>query len=162
MTWWIWMTIGFVLLALELFTGFFVAIWFGIGALIIGSIVWIFELAFAAQILLWIVFSVIFIILWFVLIKPRYMKTRSLAGYANAGIVGEIGLATSDIRPFSSGIVRFPKPICGSDRWECLSDTDISNGSRVKIISIEGNFFKVAPLTHSEINQDNQKGFQYE
>lgn len=109
--WWVWIVLGLGLLILELATNLFVAVWFGLSALLVGIIMLLADLSFSAQLLSWTILAVILTWGWFALIKPRYLPTRTLVGRANAGIVGEIGMAATDICPFESGIVRFPKPI---------------------------------------------------
>ena len=148
MAWWIWVVLGTGLLVLELVTGLFVAIWFGASALLVGALTLLVDLSLPVQILCGTAIAVLLTWGWFAIIKPRYLKTRTFAGRASAGIIGEIGLATTDIQPFKPGIVRFSKPICGSDCWECFSDDTVMTGSRVRIVAIEGNAFKVALIRH--------------
>ena len=142
--WWLWVVIGIALIGSELLIGSFVLIWIGIGAVLVGLADAVFGLSTAAELFLWAVFSALMVWLWLGVLKKKLSPTRSLVGQSGAGIIGEVGLAVNDIRPFERGNVRFQWPIVGSDVWECMSEDDIKAGERAKIVSIEGNFFKVA------------------
>jgi hypothetical protein len=140
--WWHWIVLGIVLLLLELAVPAFFLVWFGLGALIVGVILLAMPaLAFAWQVLIWIVFSIAFIWLWFKVFKPGFYKTR--AGMSKGAVIGEIGLVIRDIRPFEKGQIRFQKPVLGDEVWESIADKEIKAGERVKVLEVEGNILKV-------------------
>jgi hypothetical protein len=140
--WWHWIVLGIVLLLLELAVPAFFLVWFGLGALIVGVILLAMPaLAFAWQVLIWIVFSIAFIWLWFKVFKPGFYKTR--AGMSKGAVIGEIGLVIRDIRPFEKGQIRFQKPVLGDEVWESIADNEIKAGERVKVLEVEGNILKV-------------------
>jgi membrane protein implicated in regulation of membrane protease activity len=142
--WWQWIVGGIVLVMLELVIPSFFVIWFGLGAIIVGLLLLVAPgLPLAAQVLLWAVASVAMTVLWFRVFKR--IKAKTLAGTADSAI-GEIGLLVSTVAPFTRGKVRFQRPILGLEEWPCSADAEISVGARVKIVSVEGSFVKIAPV----------------
>jgi len=101
-------------------------------------------MSFIVQLLLWCTNSVILVALWFKLFKPH--KHKSLVGRASAQAIGEVGLVVSSVEPFQNGQVRFQKPLMGSDVWDCIADEAITVGSRVKVVSVEGNLVKITKV----------------
>jgi membrane protein implicated in regulation of membrane protease activity len=140
--WYHWAVLGVALVVAELFIPAFVLVWFGLGALCVAALMSLVpDTAFIPQILLWTVASVAMVLVWFKVFAPHRHKV--LAGRSSAQVVGEIGLLVHDVGPFQRGQVRFQKPIVGSDRWECIADEPIKNGSRVQVAAIEGSMLKV-------------------
>lgn len=140
--WWHWVVLGIALMLLELAVPAFFLIWFGLGAVIVGTVLAVFsELAVAYQILAWTAFSLLFIWLWFKVFKPNFHKTR--AGMAGGSLIGEIGLVTKDIRPYEKGQIRFQKPILGEEVWASVAEEEIKTGQRVRVLEVEGNTLKV-------------------
>jgi membrane protein implicated in regulation of membrane protease activity len=140
--WWHWVVLGIVLMLLELAVPAIFLIWFGLGALIVGTLLAVFSSApFALQVLAWTAFSLLFIWLWFKVFKPNIYKSR--AGMARGSLIGEIGLVTRDIRPYEKGQIRFQKPILGDEVWESVADEEIRVGERVRVLEVEGNTVRV-------------------
>lgn len=143
--WWHWVVLGITLMLLELVVPAFFLIWFGVGAVIVGVAVLVVPaLSFAWQIILWIVCSIAFLLLWFKVFKPGFHKTR--AGMSRGAVAGEIGLVVREVRPFEKGQVRFQKPLMGDDVWEVIADEEIRMGERVKVLDVEGNILKVGKV----------------
>ncbi len=141
--WWHWVVLGIVLMLLELAVPAFFLIWFGLGALIVGTLLAVFSSApFALQVLAWTAFSLLFIWLWFKVFKPNIYKSR--VGMARGSLIGEIGLVTRDIRPYEKGQIRFQKPILGDEVWESVADEEIRVGERVRVLEVEGNTLRVS------------------
>ncbi len=141
--WYHWAVLGVVLVLTELMIPTLVLVWFGLGALIVAGLLSLSpETGFITQLLLWAASSVAFVLLWFKVFKRFQHKTA--AGRSSAEIVGEVGLLVSDIEPFGRAKVRFQTPLVGSDIWECISDEKIKAGSRVRVISVDGNILKIA------------------
>jgi membrane protein implicated in regulation of membrane protease activity len=140
--WWHWIVLGIVLMLLELAVPAFFLIWFGLGALIVGTLLAAYSSApFALQVLAWTAFSLLFIWLWFRVFKPNVYKSR--AGMARGSLIGEVGLVTRDIRPYEKGQIRFQKPILGDEVWESVADEEIRVGERVRVLEVEGNTVRV-------------------
>lgn len=141
-SWWHWIAIGLLLVVAEMLMPAFYLIWFGLGALVLGVVLLVVPLSMTMQLLAWTILSTAFVLLWFRYLKPR---TRTQAGQA-AAIVGEIGLLTRAVAPFERGEVRFQKPVAGAEAWPCIADQPIAAGSRVRVVAVEGNLFKITPL----------------
>jgi hypothetical protein len=143
--WWHWVVFGIVLMLLELAVPAFFLVWFGLGAIVVGVLVWIFPaLPFGYEVLAWTGFSLLFVWLWFKIFKPHVFKTR--AGMARGALIGEIGLVTRDIRPYERGQLRLQKPILGEEVWEAVAETEIRTGERVRVQEVEGNTLKVGKV----------------
>ncbi|HEY6898053.1 MAG TPA: NfeD family protein, partial [Rhodocyclaceae bacterium] len=131
------------LMLAELAVPAFVLVWFGLGALLVGlALAIIPTLGTTAQLSLWLIASLALIVLWFKVFKRDQHKTR--IGMADADVIGEIGRLAKAVAPFEKGEVRFQKPIVGSEVWPCIADETIAAGERVKVLSVEGSFLKVA------------------
>lgn len=143
MEWWHWIVAGIALVLLELVVPSFFVLWFGLGAVIVGLLTLIAPgFPLTGQILLWAAASAVMTVLWFRVFKPSLHKTR--IGTAEGELIGEIGLLVADATPFARGKVRFQRPVLGAEEWPCTAEAEIAAGTRVKLVSIEGNFFKVA------------------
>ena len=141
--WWHWVLGGLRLVLLELALPSFFVIWFGLGALLVGlSLLALPTLALTAQIALWIITSVVMVVLWFSVFKRSQHKT--LIGTAAGEVIGEVGLLVSAVAPFQRGKVRFQRPLLGAEEWVCMAETAITAGERVRVVSVEGSFIKVA------------------
>ena len=141
--WWHWVLGGLGLVLLELALPSFFVIWFGLGALLVGlSLLALPTLALTAQIALWIITSVVMVVLWFSVFKRSQHKT--LIGTAAGEVIGEVGLLVSAVAPFQRGKVRFQRPLLGSEEWVCMAESAIAAGERVRVVSVEGSFIKVA------------------
>ena len=140
--WWHWAVGGIGLILSELVVPTFVLIWFGLGALIVAIILaTVSSLGLTAQLALWLIASLALTAYWFKVFKPNQHKTR--IGMSDAEVVGEIGVLTHAVAPFTRGEVRFQKPLVGADVWPCIADEDIRAGERVKVLEIEGSLLKV-------------------
>ena len=141
--WWQWVLGGLGLVLLELAVPSFFVIWFGLGALLVGlALLTIPTLSLTAQIAAWIVASVVMVVLWFRVFKRSQHKT--LIGTAAGEVIGEVGLLVSAVAPFQRGKVRFQRPVLGAEEWVCIAESAITAGERVRVVSVEGSFVKVA------------------
>ena len=141
--WWQWAVGGIVLILLELAIPAFFVIWFGLGALLVAAVLLVTgELSLTAQLLLWILTSLTMVGLWFRVFRPSQHKT--LIGTASGEVIGEVGLLVGAVAPFERGKVRFQKPILGAEEWACMAESTIPAGERVRVVSIEGSYLKVA------------------
>ena len=141
--WWHWVLGGLGLVLLELALPSFFIIWFGLSALLVGlSVLVLPTLSLTAQIALWIITSVVLVVLWFSVFKRSQHKT--LIGTAAGEVIGEVGLLVSAVAPFQRGKVRFQRPLLGAEEWVCMAESAITAGERVRVVSVEGSFIKVA------------------
>ncbi len=141
--WWHWAIAGLALILCELAIPAFVLVWFGLGALVLAVILAaIPQITLTAQLFTWLVVSLLLVAVWFKFFKPSFRKTQ--VGTSDANAIGEVGLLTREVAPFQKGEVRFQKPMLGSDVWPCIADETLTVGIRVKVLSVEGSFLKVA------------------
>lgn len=141
--WWYWAIGGILLILLELAIPAFFVIWFGLGALLVAGVLLVAgELSLTTQLLLWILASLAMVVLWFRVFSP--LRHRTLVGTADGEVIGEVGLLVGAVAPFARGKVRFQRPILGAEEWACMADSNIAAGERVRVVSIEGSYLKVA------------------
>ena len=143
LAWWHWEIAGLALVLLELAVPAFFIIWFGFGAMLVGlALLVVPGMALSAQIGLWVLASVAMTLLWFRVFRRSQHKT--LIGTAAGEVIGEIGLLVSAVAPFERGKVRFQRPVLGAEEWACMAESAIAAGERVRVVSVEGSFVKVA------------------
>jgi len=141
--WWYWAIGGIVLILLELAIPAFFVIWFGLGALLVAGVLLVVgELSLTTQLLLWTLASLAMVVLWFRVFSP--LRHRTLVGTADGEVIGEVGLLVGAVAPFARGKVRFQRPILGAEEWACIAEAEIAAGERVRVVSIEGSYLKVA------------------
>ena len=141
--WWYWAIGGILLVLLELAIPAFFVIWFGLGALLVAGVLLVAgPLSLTAQQLQWILASLAMVGLWLRVCRPR--RHRTLVGTADGEVIGEVGLLVGAVAPYQRGKVRFQRPILGSEEWACMAESNITAGERVRVVSIEGSYLKVA------------------
>jgi len=144
--WWYWIIAGFTLVGLELVVPSFTIIWFGLGALVVGILAFVWPtFPVAGQVFLWSIASICFTVMWFKYFKPKGDRTH--AGSSKEGIVGESGIiirGTTD--SYGRGTVRFRISILGADEWSCFSEEVLRVGDSVRVVDIEGQILKVEKI----------------
>ncbi len=141
--WWYWVIAGFCLVGLELIVPSFTIIWFGLGALVVGLLKFLWPaFPLSGQVFLWSVASICFMVIWFRFFKSKSDRTH--AGMSKEGIVGETGIiirGTED--SYGRGTVRFRISVLGADEWTCYSEEVLKIGDSVRVVDIEGQILKV-------------------
>ena len=132
-----------VLIIAELFIPVFVIMWLGVAAVLVGLILTISATDFSNQLVIWVVFSALFLLLWHKFVSPR-LTDRTLAGLSREAVVGQIGMVTHFDREEGRGNLKFPAPIVGNDEWEFIynsgnDDSILQNGDKVRVTDISGN-----------------------
>lgn len=141
--WWHWEIAGIVLVLLELAIPSFFIIWFGFGAMLTGFVLLALpDMVLASQIATWAIASMAMTVLWFSV--ARRSRVRTLIGTAAGEVIGEVGLLVSAVAPFERGRVRFQRPLLGAEEWACVAESAIAAGERVRVVSVEGSYVKVA------------------
>ena len=139
MLYWHWLVLGMALMMAELFITSFFVFWFGLGALLVGLLVWLDPaIGTAWQVLGWSLASGLMTGLWFRYLRPL-MKDRTRAGNARAAVIGESGRVLRTPRDGARGLVRFTTPLLGDDEWEFISDGALEIGDRVYVKDFSGN-----------------------
>jgi len=135
---WHWIIFGLALSCLEIFIPSFVMVWFGASAVVVGLLMLVIDISVTVQILLWAVFSVVFLGLWHKLVSPG-MGNQTMAGLSREAIVGKVGTVLEYSSDQGRGSLRFPAPILGNDEWEILSEEPLRSGDRVIVADLSGN-----------------------
>jgi hypothetical protein len=139
LAYWHWLVFGMVLLIAELFLGSMTILWFGISAFIIGGLLVLFsDLELTWQLFIWALLSGWLTFLWFKYFKPL-MADRTKAGISREAMVGETGHVISAPMEGTRGVIRFTRPLLGSDEWPFICDQPVSPGDRVVVRDISGN-----------------------
>lgn len=146
LVYWHWLVLGIALVVVEVFIPSFTAFWFGLGALVVGVLLWLFpELTLNVQLVVWIVASCGFTLLWFKYFKPK-MIDKTTAGIAREAAIGESGKVIRAPIAGGRGQVRFTTPVLGSDEWEYICEQETEVGDRVFIKEFSGNTLVVVKL----------------
>ena len=136
---WHWLVFGMLLIIAELFIPSFTIFWFGLGAFIVGGLLFLLPgMSLSWQLFCWAVASCVFTFLWFKYFKPL-MVDRTKAGMAREAIIGESGQVVKVPAEKQHGIVRFAIPLLGSEEWPFICEETVSIGDRVFVRDISGN-----------------------
>ena len=142
---WHWLVLGIVLIIAEIFIPSFTILWFGLGAILVGVVMSLFDLSFALQLLLWTFASVVFTLLWFRWLKPK-AEQRNNKELARQSCVGESGQVIKLPTETTKGKLRFTTPVLDQDEWEFVCDASVQLGDRLQILEISGNYLLVDKL----------------
>ncbi len=146
---WHWLVLGFVLLIIEMFVPTFASLWFGAAAIIVAALAWLLPISVSVQVIIWLLLSVVFLVVWFKFIKPLSVD-RTKAGLGGSVIVGETGMIIVSPQPDHAGVVRFSVPIVGAAEWMCRTTGEvIAVGERVVVTDIIGNELIVSSIVNS-------------
>lgn len=135
---WHWLVLGLLLVTAEIFVSGFVLFWFGLAALLVGTLLLIVDLSIALQLLLWIGASITALLVWLTFIKPKW-RDRTSAGMAAEALNGQVGMVVESNAGRNRGKLKFPAPILGEEEWLFLCTADMAVGERVKVTDISGN-----------------------
>ena len=142
---WHWFVLGILLILSELVLPAFAALWFGIAAIMVGVLLWLFPMmGFTTQLVIWIVLSILCTLLWFKFIKPL-STDKTKAGLSREATIGQVGMVIQIHMEHDLITVRFPMPVLGSDEWNCRSLEPVRVGDRVRVVDILGNELVVKP-----------------
>lgn len=126
----VWLVLMVAFLIAEASTVQLICIWFAAGSLsallvgLLGAELWL-------QILVFFVVSIVLLASLWPVAKKRF-NTKRIATNADA-LIGKICLVTEDIDPLEGGRVKV-----GDVTWRAHCDKEISAGTRVKILRIQG------------------------
>ncbi len=100
----------------------------------------VFPFSLTLQLFIWAASSAGLTYLWLVVFKRTPADSR--AG-SSGEMIGETGLLVKDAGPFLKGELIFQRPILGADRWQCIAETHLRAGARVKVVAVEGSVLKI-------------------
>jgi len=139
--WWHWIIVGLVLIISEMATGTFISLGFGIAAVVVGIVDIIMPLGFTYQLALWIVLSLIVVFALFQWLDSQ--PTVSSTGQSDYGF-DTLGTVTETIHPHKRGKVIFDTPVLGNTEWHATANDELAEGSRIKIVEVNGQLIEVA------------------
>jgi len=138
---WSWGILGLILLAVELATGTFYILWFGIAGLCMSIAVWLLPtMSHGIQFLFFAVLSIGSLAIWKITYKP---KDDLRVGQSRGEEIGRIGTMTSAVSAKQNGRIQFAQGVLGSREWVAISDESIEIGEEAAITSVEGNSLRV-------------------
>jgi len=150
---WHWFVLGILLILSELILPAFAALWFGVGAIMVGILYFLFPMIGpTTQLIIWIVLSVLCTVAWFKIIKPLSVD-KTKAGLSREATIGQVGMVIQTNMELNQIKVRFPIPVLGNAEWICRSQSEVQVGDRVRVIDIMGNDLIVQAHSYN----DNEK-----
>lgn len=139
---WIWGALGLVLLAVEMATGTFYVLWFGVAALCVAIAMMLFpDIPQAVQFAMYAVLSLGSLAIW----KFNYKKTEthSRVGQAQGEEIGRVGTVIEPCSATQNGKIRFTQGLMGSREWTALANQTIEAGSTARVVAVEGNALRI-------------------
>ena len=131
---WHWIILGILLVLFELIIPSFTAMWFGLGAVFVGSLLWLYpDISGGLQVLLWAMVSCLLTFFWFRVFKPR---KRSHA-VTRDQVEGEWGLVILPASEHKPGVIRFSTPLLGEDEWPYKCADALEAGEQAKVIDVQ-------------------------
>ena len=128
---WIWLAVVVFTLVIEFATTEIVSIWFFVGSLI-SMILAICKVDPAIQIVVFVIISFLALLISRPFVK-KWTKRNEIKTNVDS-IIGRIAIVTEDIIDGNRGVVKLD-----SQEWSAISNDDIVKGTKVVILSIEGN-----------------------
>lgn len=143
---WMWAILGLALLSVELLTGTFYILWFGISALFVALMLALFPSApLSLQLLAFSVLSLSTLAIW----RYRYktQKPGSRIGQSSDDTIGKVGRMTAAVSRTQNGTITFTVPVMSSRAWTAISEETLAVDDEAEVIGIEGNFLRVKRAT---------------
>ncbi len=140
---WMWAAIGIILLAVEMATGTFYVLWFGVAALCVAVIMWLFpNTSEAIQYAAFAVLSLSSLAIW----RLNYKKTstNSRVGQSQGEEIGRVGTVIETTSLKQNGKIRFAQGLMGSREWTAIADETIESGSDASVVAVVGNALKIS------------------
>lgn len=141
---WLWAILGIILLAVEVGTGTFDILWFGIAAIVMAFLLHLFPSLSektAIQLIIYSLLSLTSLAIWRFYYKKN--ETHSRVGQSQGLEIGRVGTLLSDCGPSKSGKIRFTQGLMGAKEWPVVADNDIAKGGKAEVIAVEGNSLRV-------------------
>jgi len=144
---WSWAILGLLLIGVEMLSGTFYILWFGIAALCVALLLALFpETSTAMQLLAFSVLSLTSLTVWRV--KYAKLKPQLRVGQSRGEEIGRLGRITQPVSPQSQGRIEFTLPVMGSREWIAVSDQTLQPGDEAQVVGVEGNYLRVQRISH--------------
>ncbi len=143
---WMWGALGLVLLGIEMATGTFYVLWFGVAALCLALAIWFFpEMPSAVQYAMFSVLSLGSLATWRLIYKKT--ATDSRVGQSLGEEIGRVGTVRETCSATKSGKIIFTQGLMGSRIWVAVSNEIIEVGSNAKVVAVEGNELRIVKIS---------------
>jgi membrane protein implicated in regulation of membrane protease activity len=140
---WVWGAIGLVLLAVEMATGTFYILWFGVAGLCVAVATWLLpNMPQAIQYVMYAILSLGSLAIW----RFNYKKTEthSRIGQAKGEEIGRVGTVIETVTIKENGKIRFAQGLMGSREWIAIADETIEQGSDAIVMAVVGNTLRIS------------------
>ena len=128
---WVWLAIVIISLVLEFLTSEVVSIWFAVGSFV-SLILAICNVNEAVQVIIFVAVSLLFLVSARPFIK-KWTKRNEIKTNVDS-LIGRIAIVTEDIIDGNRGVVKLD-----SQEWSAISSDNLTKGTKVVVLSIEGN-----------------------
>jgi inner membrane protein len=140
---WLWGILGLILLAVEMATGTFYILWFGVSALCMSLALLIFpQIHIDLQFFMFGALSLSSLAIW----KLHYKRnaTNDLrVGQSQGDEVGRVGTIIEPVSNKQNGRIEFAQGVMGSRVWTAISSETLEAGAEAEIVAIVGNALQV-------------------
>lgn len=139
---WAWGILGLILIAIEMATGTFYILWFGISALCMSAALLLFPgMSPVMQIFTFSALSLSSVAIW----KLHYQNTGPdlRIGQSQGDELGRIGTIIEPVSSKQNGRIQFTQGVMGSREWVAISDEALEAGSDAMVVGVEGNALRV-------------------
>ena len=136
---WHWIVLGLMLVILEMLLPGFILIWFGVGAILVGGLLYVMpDLTWQWQLLIFSIFSLTSVFVW------RAWSKNNLTDDPESDILNQrgralIGRETVLIEAIVNGVGR----IQVDDTFWRVNGKDLENGKLIRVVDVEGATLKV-------------------
>lgn len=139
---WAWGILGLILIAIEMTSGTFYILWFGISALCMSVALFLFpDMPAVMQFFMFAALSLSSLAIW----KLNYKKSGPdlRVGQSSGDEVGRVGTIIEPVSARQNGKIRFAQGVMGSREWIAIANEDIEAGADAVIVGVEGNAMRV-------------------
>ena len=139
---WIWMYVGAFLMLAELISPGFVVFFFGLAAVTVSVLKWIFpSLPLWGQLAAFSVLSIFYLLVLRKYIKSVFMGGKDESPSIDNEYVGRVGRVVEVIRPEVPGRI-----LLGDAEWAAQSATRLEPGTEVRVVAQENLTLRVEPI----------------
>lgn len=139
---WFWLSLGGLLLAAEMLGASGYMLWSGVAAVVVGILVWLFPFSWEMQGVLFSVLTVVSAILWWYWLSKRIKPQPAMLNQRNHQLLGTRATLTE------ATVDGYGRMKVGDSSWRIYSATELSVGTEVEVILVEGNTLHVRPIAH--------------
>ncbi|AKP34624.1 NfeD family protein [Yersinia aleksiciae] len=139
---WFWLSLGGLLLAAEMLGASGYMLWSGVAAVVVGALVWLFPFSWEMQGVLFAILTVVAAFLWWYWLSKRTKPQPAMLNQRNHQLLGTRATLTE---PTIDGYGRMK---VGDSSWRIYSANELSIGTEVEVILVEGNTLHVRAVHH--------------